>query len=169
MTFSPPPVYPADMPLAELRTAELLLATTLRLFARTRRRPDESGPDWRSGLLAAGLPLWTAGAFDGLLGMVAAACKRPLEVRCPRCGTLSRDEARLLQIVSLFQHHRPELAQAALGDWLPPGAQRLAAGPAQALARAMRHGGLVIPWRHAQAAHLGSIHAGAGRGLALVQ
>jgi hypothetical protein len=170
MTLLPPPhVYPADMPLAELRTSELLLTTTLRLFALAWRTCSEAHPDWRGGMLAAGLSLDTAGAFDKLFAMVVIARRRPLDVRCLHCRTLSPDEDRLLQIVSLFQHGRREAAAAALGDWLPPTAQRLAVAPAQALAEAMAARKLIVPWRHAEAARYETCRHGYRSGLTLVQ
>ncbi len=166
----PPPVYPADTDVTALRTAETLLVSTLRLFALTWTIPGDSHPDWRGGLLAARLPLWATKAFDSLFSIVVVATRRPLDVRCLHCRGLGYDEGRLLQLVSLFQHGRPEAGEAVLGDWLPPTAQRLAASPAEGLAAALLQGGLVVPWRGRQptaaiAAH--QVHANPG--LVLVQ
>jgi hypothetical protein len=147
----------------------LLLTATLRLFALPWRAPGESHPDWRGGFLAAGVPDWGVSAFDGLFGIVVAAPRRPLDVRCLHCRVLGRDEGRLLQIVSLFQHRRPGAAAAVLGDWLPPAAQRLAAVPAEGLARALGEAGLLLPWRHLAAVGPMDHQARANPGLSLVQ
>ncbi|NIJ42983.1 hypothetical protein FHS78_003291 [Parvibaculum indicum] len=166
---TPPPTYPADTPLSDLKTPELLLTTTLRLFAEAWRRPGEDCPDWRGGLLSAGLPVWGTSAFDGLINMVAAATRRPLDVRCPRSKVLSMDEGRLLQVVSLFQHGQPEPAKAALGAWLPPAAQRMAAVPAEAFARALKESGLVVPMRRDPVGRPAAYLIHANPGLQLVQ
>lgn len=166
MTRSPPPaVYARDTPLAELRTAELVLTSTLRLFASAWRAPGENLPDWRGGLLRSGAEPWAASAFDGLFAIVVVATRRPLDVGCPCCPVLSPDEGRLLQLVSLFQHGRPDAGEAVLGEWLPPAAQRLAAAPADGLGRALSQAGLVVPWRHAEAACLPTSARGYDRGL----
>jgi hypothetical protein len=167
--MTPPPAYPAQMPLKELRTAELLLTVTLRLFALAWRARGEAHPDWRGGMLAAGLAPDAIAAFDGLLAVVVVARRRPLEVGCPHCRALSHDEGRLLQMISLFQHGRGEAAEAVLDEWLPPSALRLAAASAQTLAQAMARADLIVPWRHAEAAHIEAGQQGYSRGLALVQ
>lgn len=165
MTTPPPPhVYPVDMPLEDLRTPELLLTTTLRLFALAWRLRDEAHLDWRRGLVSSGLSLDAAGDFDRLLAMVIIAHRRPLDVRRLHCRALSPDEGRLMQIISLFQHGRSEMAVAALGDWVAPAAQHLAAAPAQALAEAMTKKDLIVPWRHAEAARYAA-YAHQGRSL----
>lgn len=165
----PSPVYPAGMPLQELRTAELLVTATVRLFALPWRVPGESHPDWRGGLVAAGVPRWGVSAFDGLFGIVVVARRRPLDIRCLHCRALGHDEGRLLQILSLFQHSRSDAAEAVLGDWLPPVAQSLAAAPAEGLAWALAEARLVIPWRHPQAGGAVDDQARANPGLSLVQ
>jgi len=145
------PCYPEDMPVARLRTAEMLLVVTLRLFARAWEERDAGAPhgrpDWRGGLRAIDMPEWGISAFGGLWEMVALSTRRTLDVRCPRCRHLSVDEGRFLQTIGLFQQGAGERAAACLGDWLPPAARRLAAAPAEALARALAEVDLVVPWR----------------------
>jgi hypothetical protein len=133
--------------LADLGTAEMLLAVTLRLFVLPWREPHGDHPDWREGLLSGDLPSWTPLAFAALLRVVVTAAHRPLDVRCLHCLKLGYDEGRLLQIVSLFQHRRCEEAEAVLESWLPPAACRLAVSPACGLAQGLQKADLVIPLR----------------------
>lgn len=166
----PPTVYPPETTLADLRTAELLLVMTLRLFVLPGRVPETRHPDWRNGLRAAFVASEAEAAFDGLFRIVAAARHRPIDVRPPPCAALGLEEGRLLQIVSLFQHGRPDAAIATLGDWLPPAAQRLATAPAEVLSATLFQAGLVVPWRRTD---VGQAVAGhelrANPGLVLVQ
>ncbi len=168
--MSPPlPVYGPDTLLAELGTAEILLAVSLRLFALPWQEPGRDHPDWRKGLAVGRLPPWTANAFEALFGVVIAATRRPLDVRCLDCPRLGYDEARLLQIVSLLQHRRIAEAEAVLETWLPDAARRFALSPAAALARALRQADLVVPLRHAIAPNLPAHQLSTNPGLALLQ
>ncbi len=159
-----PPVYPADTRLLELRTAELLLVATLRLFVATWREPDEDYPDWRSGFRAVGILAGAGPAFETLFGTVMALPHRERKVCSPCCPFLAPDEGRLLQLVSLLQRARVGDGRAILADWLPASAARLSLSPAQELAAAMMRGDLVVPLRHAEAAirHGDTIHADRG-------
>jgi hypothetical protein len=142
--------YAEDAPLDRLCTAELLLVTSLRLFAAAHCEPD-AGHDWRGGLAAA------APAFEALFGIVAITAWRPLDVRCRHCQHLGQDEARLLQIVGLLQHGRMFAARDVLAVWLPPAAARLAILPAKALAAALACDKLFVPSvGTAQPTHRGS-------------
>ncbi|MEI9994188.1 MAG: hypothetical protein WDM91_06315 [Rhizomicrobium sp.] len=144
--YVPPPAYPDDAPLSGLCTAELVLVASLRLFALAHCDP-EGGHDWRGGLLASGAGCCAVPAFDALFGIVGAAGRRPLDVRCRHCPHLSRDEGRLLQIVSLLQHGRMFDARDVLADWLPPAVVRLAILPAKGLASALARARLLVPLR----------------------
>jgi hypothetical protein len=170
-TARPTPVYAVNEPLADLRTAELFVVSSLRLWVLPHRDPTGIHPDWRGGFVAADIDDFGAPAFDQLFQIVAAAARRSLDVRCQRCARLGGDEGFLLQLLSLLQRERTEAAAAILGDWLPPAAARLALLPAKGFAAALMEGGLSIPVRHAEAAsadYLGAA-AYADRGLALVQ
>ncbi|MEJ0025037.1 MAG: hypothetical protein WDN01_03320 [Rhizomicrobium sp.] len=161
----PQRVYLDNEPLARLHTSELLLVTTLRLFAAAHCHPD-SGIDWRGGLAASGAGCCAVPAFDALFGIVAATARRSLDVRCRHCPSLSHDEGRLLQLVSLLQHGRAWEARDVLAGWLAPAAVRLAVFPAKGLAAALARADLVVPLRHrmtgaagrrAEPTHRGSI------------
>ncbi len=167
----PTPVYAANEPLADLRTAELFVVSSLRLWVLPHRDPTGIHPDWRGGFVAAGIDDVGVPAFDGLFQIVAAAARRSLDVRCLRCARLGEDEGFLLQLLSLLQRERAVAANAILGDWLPPAAARMALLPARGFAMALADGGIAIPLRHVEAAS--ADHVGAAgysdRGLALVQ
>jgi hypothetical protein len=167
----PTPVYAVNEPLADLRTAELFVISSLRLWVLPHRDPTGVHPDWRGGFVAAGIDDFGAPAFDGLFQIVAATARRSLDVRCLRCARLGEDEGFLLQLLSLLQRERTEAASAILRDWLPSAAARLALLPAQGFARALMEGGLSIPVRHAEAASADYVGATgySDRGLALVQ
>ena len=163
----PPPVYPIDAPLADLRTAELLLVATVRLFMTT----QEVGVrvrDWRAGFMAGGIDQDAVPAFETLIRIMIAATPRPLDFRCLGCSQLGVDEARLLQLISVFQAGRYADGGALLTIWLPPTAMPLAVLPAQELASAMALGGFHMPLRHSEAA-LPHPYAFADRGHTLVQ
>ncbi len=144
--YVPAPAYADNAPLSGLCTAELLLVTTLRLFAAAHCDPD-GGYDWRTGLLAAGAGCCAVPAFDALFGIVAAVPRRNLDVRCRHCPALGHDEGRLLQLVSLLQHGRMFDARDVLSDWLPAAAMRLAILPAKGLAFALARTQLLVPLR----------------------
>lgn len=167
----PPPAYADNLPLADLGTAELLLTTALRLWSLPHKDPLGRHPDWRPGFVAAGIDDDGIPAFEALFDLVAAAPRRPFDVRCLRCTVLGADEGRLLQLVSLLQHDRPGPAAGILADWLAPAGARMALLPARGLTGALQAGGLVVPLRHLHAVALAELRrAGrADRGFALVQ
>lgn len=147
----PPSVYAEDAPMGALVTAELVLVISTRLYVLPRAAAG-LGADWRDGLQAGGLDGQGLCAFDAFFTIVGHGQSRPLDIRCPCRRSLGSDEARLLQLISLFQRDRPEPAAAILGDWLAPTATRLAQTQAKALASALKLAGLIIPLRHACAA-----------------
>jgi hypothetical protein len=104
------------------------------------------------------------------MDIIASTAIRTIRVRPLRCPILGCDEARLLQLISLFQRDRPEAGAALLAEWLPPAAVRLAERVALALAAALAEAKLIVPLRHAEAAHYRrlTLNAYATPGLALV-
>lgn len=166
----PSPVYAAETPLAELRTAELFVTTTLRLWVLPHTKPEGDHPEWWQGFLRLGVDAGGMAGFDTLLRLVATSARRTLDVRCPRCAKLGADEAWLLQMLSLLQRGQEAQAMAILADWLPPAGARIALAPAESLAAALTQAGLSLPHRHAEAATIHRLTpAGhAIRGLTLV-
>ena len=110
------PPYVAEMPLAGLKTAELFLLTTLRLWLAAHRRANV--PDWRQGLAAAGLMEDGAADFDMTLRILIAGV-RTLDSRPAGHPRLGADEARLLRLFGALQHGDTGAAAAILQGWLP--------------------------------------------------
>jgi hypothetical protein len=141
------PVYPADMPIADLQTPEMFLVAVLRLWAAPYRNREQSHPHWRQGFVTAGLDDDGTAAFDSLLRIVAAASRQPLDVRCVRCVHLGEDEARFLELIGWVQRGRPGDAAMILLHWMPATAARAALPQAVLLASAMTSHGLAVPHR----------------------
>jgi hypothetical protein len=163
------PDYPPRTRVAALRTAELLVITTLRLWVAPLRDPGRDHPDWRGGLEAAGLAAGAAAAFDTLMRILAGCARQRLDVRCPRCPELGADEARCQQLTRALQADRWQVAGAILDLWLPPAAARMAMVPAAGLARALADSGLFIPPPPLAGPPAAAVpHACADRGVLLV-
>ncbi len=159
----PRPSYARDMPLTALRTAELLLLQTLRLWVAGAMYQQHdlqaeaalpAPPDWRGGLEAAGLNGGSLRSFDALWRLLAAAPLRQLEVRRPACPRLSRDEGWFLQALQRVQAQDMEQAEAILRAWLPPAGLRLAVVPLTGLVEGLSRSGLLLPQRNATASDL---------------
>ena len=145
-----PAAYEPDMPMTELRSAELFLAGAFRLYASERIDPKRRWPDWRQSFVAAGIAADGVPAFERLFEIVTAVPLRPLSVRCIHARFLSEDEGRLLQMVGLLQHNRDAEAVLLLEGWIPPAAVQLALPALRSLAFAMSGGGLSVPPRRAE-------------------
>lgn len=150
--ISPLPVYAEDTRLTELGTAELFIVTVLRLWLAGRLEQSNAAADWRSGFAAARIAKQGVPAFGCFMDIIASTAIRTVRLRPLRCAMLGQDEARLLQLISLFQHKRLEPAEEVLAEWLPPAAVRLAERVGLALAAALTAASLIVPLRHAQAA-----------------
>ena len=107
-----------------LRTAELFLVLTARLWVQAAVAPDRTAGDWREGCRHAGIGEDGIAAFDRLFGIVAAAVDRGLEVHPFDCPKLGVDEAWLLAAVAETQHRRTAGYGCVLTNWLPPAARR---------------------------------------------
>ena len=166
-----PPAYALDAPLSELRTAEILIVATVRLWALRHMEPEAGHPDWRGGLAVAGADADAIASFGGLLAIIAAVPRRPLDVRCTCCQTLGADEGRFLQAIGFLQRDLRQSAGEIMADWLPPAALRIAMAAAHALAAALARCDLILPARCPTADRLraAAAPACADPGLARVQ
>lgn len=133
------------MRVQDLRTAEILVVSVLRLWAEPLRAPDESHPHWQDGLTAAGLVNDASVAFDTMMRIVVAATVRPLDIHRPPCPTLGADEALLLDMIGLLQQGRHGEAGILLADWLPLAGVRMALAPLCILSNALQRSGLRMP------------------------
>ena len=138
-----PSNYAFEMPLNELRTAELLLVATLRLSAACGREHD-----WRAGLRAADLDTAPIEAFCGFFSAVRATARRKLDVGCPHCQVLSTDEGLFLELVAALQRGRIRQAATILEDWCASDTPAKILLPIKIFADAMAQAGLIIPPRH---------------------
>jgi hypothetical protein len=146
------PEYPLDARLGELRTAEVFLVVSLRLWNTGEVNPAAGDLRWRVGFHAAGVDLCGTLAFEQLCRMVAIASRRATQVRSLGCLTLSRDEALLLQSIGQMQLGLPAHAQGSLRELCPPAAIRFLLHPAQTLAASLGRCGLWLPRRTPMAA-----------------
>jgi len=139
--------FPADGParVRDLRTAELLVVSVLRLWAEPLRLPEETHPHWQDGLTAAGLSKDAAVAFDTVMRITIAAATRPLDIHRPQCPMLGQDEALLLDMIGLLQGGRHGEAGVLMADWLALAGVRMALAPLCILAGALDKAGLRMP------------------------
>lgn len=138
------PPYVAEMPLAGLKTAELFLLTTLRLWLAAQCRA--AIPDWRRGLAAAGLAEDGAPDLDMALRILIAGV-RTLDSRETAHPRLSADEARLLRLFSALQHGDTGEAVEILQAWLPSNPLRWLLRYARSFVGVMATQRLILPDR----------------------
>jgi len=138
------PPYVAEMPLAGLKTAELFLLTTLRLWLAAHRRAQV--PDWRQGLAAAGLMEDGAPDFDMMLRILIAGV-RQLDSRAAGHPRLSADEALLLRLFGALQHGETGEAVEILQAWLPSKPLRWLLRYARSFVGVMAFQKLILPDR----------------------
>jgi hypothetical protein len=170
MTLTRPrPAYAADAPVAELRTAELFVVSSLRLWVLPHTDPGGLHPDWRMGFHCAGIEDDGADAFDAMLHAIASNAVQTLDVRCPRCPRLGEDEAWLLQLAGTLQRRQLRDAVAILGGWLSPAAVRIAVECADRFAAGLAASGLHLRVPRAATATIYRFAPRATRRLARVQ
>lgn len=143
------PAYPDDMPLSELRTPEVLLLATLRIFAEGAW--SQHPRDWSEGLVAANVPAQGIEGLARLFDVIAVAPRRRLAVACIHCRTLCPDEALFLQLIATLQRKDIPSAKEILLNWIAPAAARAAIPYAQSLADGLAQQGLLLPRRSAMA------------------
>jgi len=129
----------------DLRTAEMLVVSVLRLWAEPLRAPEETHPHWQDGLTAAGLSNDAAVAFDTVMRITVSAAVRPLDIHRPHCPMLGQDEGLLLDMIRLLQQGRHGEAGVLLSDWLALAGVRMALAPLCILASALDKAGLRMP------------------------
>lgn len=141
------PAYPDDMPLSELRTPEVLLLATLRIFAEGAW--SQHPRDWSEGLVAANVPAQGIEGLARLFDVIAVAPRRRLAVACIHCRTLCPDEGLFLQLIAMLQRKDVHGAKEILLNWVAPAAARAAIPYAQVLADGLAREGLLLPRRSA--------------------
>jgi hypothetical protein len=131
--------------LRELRTAELLVVCSLRLWARSDAAVTQRQRDWREGLFRAGLSVADALCFHSLCRMITATALRSMDIRHSHCAHLGEDEGWLVGLLGLLQRDQARDAESVLSAVCPPGAVRLTMHPARAFARALNEHRLRLP------------------------
>ncbi|KAA0594181.1 hypothetical protein J2848_007029 [Azospirillum lipoferum] len=129
----------------DLRGAEVLVVSVLRLWAEPLREPERQHPHWQDGMIEAGLSNEAAVAFDTLMRIVLAATTRSLDLHRPPCPGLGTDEALLLDMLRLAQRGQHGEAGLLMNDWLPLAGVRMAMAPLCVLAAALARAGLTLP------------------------
>lgn len=143
------PAYPDDMSLSELRTPEMLLVATLRIFAEGAW--SQHPRDWSEGLAAANVAADGIEGLARLFDVIAVAPRRKLAVACIHCRTLCPDEGLFLQLIAALQRKQVQSAREILLNWVAPAAARAAIPYAQSLADGLARQGLLLPRRSAMA------------------
>lgn len=139
--------YPPGTSLRGLRTAELFVVLSVRLWVQAAVAPERAAGDWREGCRHAGIDEDGIAEFDRLFGIVATAVNRGLDVHPFDCPKLGADETLLLAAVAEMQHRREAGFGCVLTNWLPPAARRLAYGPLLGVAAALARVRLIVPLR----------------------
>ena len=147
----PPHGYSPQL-LRELGTAELFVLSALRLWFLTHCDRERDYPDWRQAFATARIGRSGTWGFDRLCRIVGTTTLRSLDVHWLQCARIGQFEACLLKIISSLQHNQLTLAEAALSDWCPAAAVRLAMPAAHAYAAALNSLSLHIPRRWQEAA-----------------
>lgn len=147
------PAYSDDMSLSELRTPEILLVATLRIFAQSARsqHAEDRPGDWSEGLAAANVPADGIEALARLFDVIAVAPRRKLAVACMHSRTLCPDEGLFLQLIAVLQRKNMQSAKEILLHWVSPAAARAAIPYAQSLADGLAQQGFLLPRRSAMA------------------
>lgn len=162
MTLRRLPPYCIDMDLRVLRTAELFVLLSLRLWNTGQQDPDGTEQLWWSGFRRSGVDLAGTLAFDQLCRMIAIATDRATQVRALGRLCMSHDEGVFLESLGHLQRNSLDLARTSLEKICPPPAVGFALRPAEVLAGSLRACGITLPRR------LQSAGSGARREYSLV-
>lgn len=126
-----------------LSVGERFLLWAVRLWVKNQKNGGESADTlydgFRSMRLEEGYLL-----LDELMGIIATATTRSVDVRCPQCPGYSTDEQILIGVFIALQSADFRASARLLGVWLPPAAVRMAQRPAARIARLMNKGGLIL-------------------------
>ncbi len=110
-----PMAYPSQSTALDRPEAVLLLA--VRWWVADRRKGEDPLPRLCEALGTAGAHD-AAFSIDRLMEVIARSAVRPIEIHCPRCPGLSRDECQLLHAAALVQAGNAEQAEQALRNCL---------------------------------------------------
>lgn len=136
-----------QLTIPELEMSERLLIISFRLWALPHVQPEYEHPDWRAGLVSAGLEMVTHALFNPLLEVLFSTTRRSITVHRAMCVGISHDERVFLRCISLYQNARRETGREIIEAWLTPEAWRVADILASALADTLQTAGIKLPLR----------------------
>jgi len=139
------PKYPEAA--SALDPAECLLLAALRWWLAAIRQAKDPLVWLRQTMAAAGAPD-AAHSVDQLMRVVARTARRQVEIGCPCCLGLSRDERRLLHAASLAQAGETARAEEVLrAGMLSAVGAEFALGPLEGLGELLASAGFIFPRR----------------------
>ncbi len=83
-------------------------------------------------------------ALDEFLGILSTSSMHKIEVRCPKCPSVSLDEQLIVGMFAAHQRSDHDLCVETFEGWLPPAAARIARNLASSIAMDMKHQGLIL-------------------------
>lgn len=129
---------------SDLPFGEKLILWAVRIWVQAIKQEANAQTVLRTGFKRAGAPD-AHPALDDLMTIIATSAQCSIDVRCPKCSSISPDEQRLLGAVSAWQNEvNPYLADSFLCAWIPPSALRVARTPTAQLAQSLKIAGLAI-------------------------
>jgi hypothetical protein len=129
---------------SDLPFGEKLVLWAVRIWVQAIKQEANAQTVLRAGFARAGAPE-AHPALDDLMTIIATSAQCGIDVRCPKCSSISPDEQRLLGAISAWQNEvNPYLADSFLSAWIPPSALRIARTPTAQLAQALKVAGIAI-------------------------
>lgn len=139
---------------ASLIKAESLMLLSMRWWVRCHTQQECPMERLIQGMRRGGAPD-AAHSVNGLMWIVARTGQRPVDIRCPRCPTLSDDEATLLHAAWLAQEARSDLAERVLRSHLLTDTGAVfAIGPLEGLGNLFLRAGLGFGGRRSDRAEI---------------
>lgn len=142
---------------SDIPFGEKLILWAVRFWVQSLKQEANTQEILRTGFQHAGAPR-AHPALDDLMTVIATSAECSVDVRCPKCPSISADEQRLMGAIAAWQHDvDPSAADAFLSAWLPSAALRIARTPTAQLAQSLKCAGLVIR-RRSRVAHTAPKH-----------
>lgn len=127
-----------------LTRAETLVLWAIRAWVAGHRHDLAVLPNLRTAFRNEGAPA-AAEAVDDLMAHIGHGAGRTIQVNCPRCRQVTDDERLLMDVIALHQEGETQWAPFLVRAILTPEATRASAPLFEALARALSHGGILLP------------------------
>ena len=129
---------------ADIPFGEQLILWAVRIWVQALQKEANAQSVLRTGFSHVGAPE-AHPALDDLMTIISNSAQCSIDIRCPKCPSISPDEQKLLGAIAAWQHGRhPSFADSFLCAWIPPSALRIARTPVSQLATALQDVGLTI-------------------------